>query len=101
MSLREKNHATKPFVISTNPPTMVPPVTGVPVNQIVTATFNEPMNPASITAPGTFTLTGPGLAPVLGAVTYAAISNTATFTPNANLANNTLYTATITTAAAD
>src|SRR5580658_4179917 len=55
--------------------------TGVPITQIISATFNEPMNPATITS-STFTLTGPGgLVP--GVVTFSGM--TATFTPNAHL----------------
>ena len=38
---------------------------------------------------------------VNGLVSYAAISNTATFTPMTNLAPSTVYTATVTTTAAD
>jgi hypothetical protein len=72
----------------------------VPLNQKITATFNQPMNPATITAAGTFTVavTGGGAA-VPGTVTYVAGANTAIFTPTANLAPTTIYTATITTAA--
>jgi hypothetical protein len=66
----------------------------------VTAIFSQAMNPATINAT-TFTLTGPGTAPVAGAVTYDASSNTAIFTPSSALALNTLYTATITTGAKD
>src|SRR5580698_271498 len=44
----------------------------------VTAIFSQAMNPATINAT-TFTLTGPGTAPVAGAVTYDASSNTAIF----------------------
>jgi hypothetical protein len=47
----------------------------------------------------TFTLTGPGITPVAGTVTYVASSDVATFTPNSALGLNTLYTATITTGA--
>ena len=83
------------------PPTVtaVTPVqgsTGVVLNPSVTATFSEPMTPGSITATS-FTLTAPGGAAVAGAVTYAASGSVATFTPSANLAANTLYTATVTT----
>ncbi|MGA2743271.1 MAG: Ig-like domain-containing protein [Candidatus Sulfotelmatobacter sp.] len=66
----------------------------------VTATFSLAMNPATLTGT-TFTLTGPGSTPVAGAVTYAASSNTATFTPSSPLALNTSYTAAITTGALD
>ncbi|WP_255483999.1 Ig-like domain-containing protein [Granulicella sp. 5B5] len=72
--------------------------TSVPANQAVSATFSVPMNPATIN-PATFTLTGPGTTPVAGLVAYAAIGNTLTFNPTANLAANTLYTATIATGA--
>jgi hypothetical protein len=58
------------------------------------------MNPATIDGT-TFTLTGPGTAPVVGVVTYSASNNTATFTPSSALALSTLYTATITTGATD
>jgi hypothetical protein len=71
---------------------------GVCPNTIVTATFSEAMNPASIDGP-TFTVTGPGTTPVAGVVTYDASSDTAIFTPSASLAINTLFTATITTGA--
>jgi len=85
------------------PPTVILTVpangaTNVPINQTVSATFSVPMNPATINST-TFTLTGPGATPVAGLVAYAAIGNTLTFTPTANLVINTLYTATITTGA--
>ena len=88
---------TKPTVISTIPANGA---TNIPFNQIVSATFSKAMNPATITST-TFTLQGPGGIAVAGLVTYAAIGDTATFTPAANLAASTLYTATITTGATD
>jgi Ice-binding-like/Bacterial Ig-like domain len=84
-----------PMVTSTIPANGA---TGVPLNQAVSATFSEPMNPATITA-ATFAVTGPGATAVAGTVTYVAASNTAIFTPTANLTANTVYTATITTGA--
>ncbi len=72
--------------------------TGIPLNQIVVATFNQAMNPATISS-STFTLTGPGTTAVSGLVAYAAVGDTLTFTPTANLAPSTLFTATITTGA--
>jgi hypothetical protein len=65
----------------------------------VTATFSAAMNPATINST-TFTLTA-GTPPVAvtGVVTYSA--STATFMPSSPLAVDTLYTATITTGAAD
>jgi ketosteroid isomerase-like protein len=80
-------------VISTIP---VNGATAVAVNTAVSATFSEPMNPATINA-ATFTLTGPGATPVAGNVTYAG--TTAAFTPSAVLFTSTIYTATITTGA--
>ena len=88
---------TKPTISST---ISLDGATGVPINQAVTATFSEPMDPATINST-TFTLAGPGGTPVAGVVAYAAVANTATFTPNANLDPNTLYTATVTTDATD
>jgi len=74
---------------------------GVCPNTVVTATFSVAMNPATINTT-TFTLTT-GTPPVAvdGLVTYAASSNTATFTPSSALALDTVYTATITTGATD
>ena len=88
---------TIPSVTSTNPTNGA---MNVPINQKIIATFSEAMNPATITAAGTFTLavTAGGVA-VPGTVTYVAASNTATFAPTANLLPSTQYTATITTAA--
>lgn len=81
------------------PPTVlsVTPEDGVCPNTTATATFSEAMNPSTIDA-STFTLAGPGAA---GVVTYDVPNLTATFTPSASLALNTLYTATITTGVRD
>ncbi len=72
----------------------------MPINQKITATFSEAMNSATILAPGTFTVTGPGVTPVPGIVTYDATNNIAIFAPTGgNFAVSTTFTATITTAA--
>jgi hypothetical protein len=84
-----------PTVISTVPASGAG---SVPVNTLVSATFSEPMNPATLNA-ATFTVTGPGATPVAGVVSYAG--STATFTPTVVLATSTLFTATITTGAKD
>jgi hypothetical protein len=84
-----------PSVISVTPPNVA---TGICPNTVVTATFSEAMNPATINTT-TVTLAGPGTTPVVGVVTYAL--STATFTPSSPLALNTVYTATITTGAKD
>jgi hypothetical protein len=86
---------TPPTVISTVP---LNGATAVPLNQIVSATFSTAMDPATISS-ATFTLTGPGATAVPGLVAYAAVGNALTFTPSANLAPSTLFTATITTGA--
>lgn len=88
---------TKPIVVSTIPANGA---TAVPLNQALSAHFSKAMNPSTISGT-TFSLTAPGGVSVAGLVTYAAIANTATFTPTAALAPNTLFTATITTGAAD
>ena len=67
---------TAPTVISTIPANTA---TTVQTNQAITATFSEPMSPASLNS-SSYTLDGPGGVAVAGAVTYAAISDTATFT---------------------
>ncbi len=87
--------AAPPAVIATVP---LNAATGVPLAQVVTATFNEAMNCATLSSPATtFTLAGPGAVPIAGTVTCAG--TVASFTPASNLAVNTVYTATITTGA--
>jgi hypothetical protein len=84
-----------PTVLSTDP---ADKATGVPTNRQITAIFDEAIDPASISAT-TFTVTGPGVTPVSGAVTY--VGTTAIFTPASNLAVSTSYTATTTTGIKD
>ncbi len=88
---------TKPTLIAVSP---VLGATGVPINQAVSATFSKAMDPLTLN-PTTFTLTGPGGTPVVGTVGYDAVNRIATFTPTSNLIPGTLYTATVTTGAAD
>jgi len=92
------NTGTIPTITSTVPANGA---INVPIAQKITATFSLPMNAATITASGTFTLAvaGPGGAAVPGTVTYVAATNTATFSPTSNLLTSTAYTATINTAA--
>jgi hypothetical protein len=92
---REQTVSVVPTVISTNPVNLA---TGVPVTQIVTASFSTAMNPTTINSM-TFTLAGPGGAAIMGAVTYSG--TTATFSPAANLLPSTVYTGTITIGATD
>jgi hypothetical protein len=82
-----------PLVISTDPANLA---TNVALDKVITITFNEAMNPATITQ-ASITLTG--AAPVTGTVSYNGV--TATFTPNSPLAINTTYTGRVTTAVKD
>ncbi len=85
---------TPPNVISTDPANTA---TGVSLSKVIAATFSKAMNPSTINS-STFLLSQ-GMTPVAGTVTYSG--TTASFTPNANLLPNTIYTATITTGAKD
>ena len=88
---------TPPLVSSTNP---ADGASSVGTNQNIVATFDKGMNSTTLTG-STFTLTGPGVTPVSGTVTYSTIGSTATFTPSSVLATSTTYTATITTGVKD
>ena len=92
---REQVPVAGPVLVSVTPANGA---TAVPVASLVTATFNKAMNPTTINT-STFTLTDPTGAAVAGTVTYSG--TTATFTSNLLLAPSSLYTATITTGAAD
>jgi hypothetical protein len=76
----------------------VPNATNVAVGTNVTATFDEDVTGVSGT---TFTLVGPGNTPVAAAVSYDAGTRVATLNPNANLADGTQYTATLTSGITD
>ena len=86
---------TAPTVILTNP---ADNANSVVINSAVNATFSEAMDPATITF--TVRATGPPLGPILAGA-FAYLDNIATFTPTANLAANTSYTATIGPGATD
>lgn len=86
----------------TAPPTVTSTVgangaTDVPVNAKIVAVFSEAMA-AALTGSANFTVRQ-GTTPVAGTVTYTGV--TATFTPTAPLAFNTVYTATISAAVTD
>ncbi len=83
-----------PTVTSTDP---LPNATGVIISKTITANFSRAMDPNTINVL-TFQLKQ-GVNPIAGVITYTG--TTASFNPNANLAANTLYTATITTGAKD
>jgi Ice-binding-like/Bacterial Ig-like domain len=82
-----------PVVESTNPSDGV---TNVPLNQVITVTFNEEMNPSTINQ-NSFTIVGTSL--VGGSINYSG--TTATFTPTVALTPNTTYVGTVTTALHD
>jgi hypothetical protein len=79
--------STAPVVVSTVPANGA---IGVPAGQVVSATFSEPMNAATISS-STFLLVGPGTAAVTGTVAYSATGSVASFTPNVALAQHALY----------
>jgi hypothetical protein len=83
-----------PTVSSTNPANGA---TGV---AIITATFSEAMNASTISA-ATFAVSGPGVTPVVGTVSYNSSTYIATFTPTSALTASTSYTATVTTGVKD
>ena len=84
---------TTPPTVTTNPLNLA---VGVCTNKTVNATFNEPMDPASINN-NSFTLSVTGGAAVSGLVGYDAQTRIASFNPTANLIGvpPTNYTATI------
>ena len=86
---------TPPTVSSTVPSSNA---VGIPVNAAVTATFSEPVNPATVTT-ASFLLRDAAGNPVSGSVTVS--DSTALFTPAGALAYATVYTATLTTAVHD
>jgi len=91
-----------PVVVSTIP---ADGAVGVPLNQVVSATFNEKMNPETITTEsftlvGATTIAGTKAATVVtGTVVYSGL--TAFFTPSSPLTPNTTYTGSIKTQAKD
>ncbi|WP_348269145.1 ice-binding family protein [Edaphobacter paludis] len=86
-----------PTVVSVSPSNGTTAACGL---SVVNATFSEAMDPSTINGT-TFTLAGPNGTAVSGQVSYNSTNKTATFTLSAPLAENTKYTATITTGAKD
>ena len=92
------------FTTAAAPPTVttVTPVDNamdIATSTNVTATFSSAMNSGTITT-ASFTLKA-GTMPVAGTVSYNPVSKTATFTPTANLALSTTYTAKISAVVTD
>ena len=88
------NPNAPPSVVSTGPANAA---TGVPRNPSITATFSKAMNATTLNA--TSFVVMDGSTAVAGTVTYSG--NTVTFVPTSALASNTVFTATISTAATD
>jgi hypothetical protein len=80
--------ATPPTVTAVTPSSGS---TGNPVSAAPTATFSQPVTPATVS----FTLTGPGGSAVPGSVTFNGANTVATFTPSSSLTASTAYTATV------
>ena len=91
--LKSGNASFNLDAISTNP---INGAIGVPVDKVIMVTINKSKSAAKITK-AAFTLIGTKT--VVGTVVYT--DSTATFTPAANLAPNTLYKATIYTSSTD
>ena len=89
------------FTTAAAPPAVTPPAvtsetsasgaTNVAVSTAPTATFDEAVQPSTIS----FTLQNTSGSPVAATVTYNSSNDTATLTPSAALANSTTYTATV------
>jgi len=91
-----------PVVVSTIP---VNAAVGVPLNQVVSITFNEPMNPSTFTSES-FVLEGTAVvagtkAAIVVAGTFTFNDKTVIFTPTSPLAANTTFTGTINTTVKD
>ena len=89
--LFEPSDVTGPQVSSVTP---VNNSIGIPLNVHPAATFNEALDPATITT-STVILTGPGNTVIPGTVTLTGGGTIVTFIPNADLAIGTLYTVTL------
>ena len=82
-----------PFVLLVTSRSPSSGATGISITTTINATFNDNINGSTV-ATNTFMVSGGG-ATVAGAV--STNGSAITFTPSGNLANNTTYTATITT----
>jgi hypothetical protein len=89
---RATTDTSPPDIVAVN---LATGATCVPLDQKIKVTFDEQMDSLTLN-PSTFFVEG-----VTGAVTYDVVTQTATFTPSANLVANTLFTITVTTGAKD
>lgn len=86
---------TPPAVVSVSPASGA---VGVPVDAVLRADFSESLDPATVSV-ASFLLRDVADTPVAGSIAYSGTA--AVFTPTANLARSTPYTATLTTALRD
>jgi hypothetical protein len=80
-----------PLVISTNP---LSNATMVPLNQVISATFNKKMDPASFSQVS-FTIDGVLKSSIPGTISYNVADSTMRFTPSGKLALATTYTCSV------
>jgi hypothetical protein len=86
--------ATVPVVTSTTP---VNGATGVPVNQVISATFDKAMDATTLTS-ATFYVAKSGGSPLPATVAYSAVTKTASLDPMADLEAGATYNVTLSNA---
>lgn len=84
-----------PLVLSTDP---ADGDANVPLDKVITVTFNEDMNPATLTQGG---ITIEGQSEITGTITYDQSTLTASFTPSSELTANTTYAGRVKTSVKD
>jgi hypothetical protein len=91
---------TQPELVKTIPAALA---INVPLNQAISATFTEAMNPQTLTTATFLLYAGSSLSgtPIPATITYDPINFIATLKPTAPLTNNSSYIATVTSAAKD
>ncbi len=80
--------------------TSTTPADGATSVTLINASFSKPMNASTFTAT-TFFVSGPGGAPLAGAISYDAPTQVASFVPTAALVDGSAYVATLTTGVKD
>ncbi|MGA3009662.1 MAG: Ig-like domain-containing protein [Terracidiphilus sp.] len=93
-------NTTQPELTKTIPANLA---TNVPLNQAISATFTEAMNPLTLTTATFLLYQGSSLSgtPIPATITYDPINFIATLTPTTLLTASTTYTVTVTTGAKD
>ena len=93
-------NTTQPELVKTIPANLA---TAVPLNQAISATFTEAMNPLTLTTTTFLLYQGSSLSgtPIPATITYDSVNFIATLTPTALLTASTTYTVTVTTGAKD